>query len=118
MCFSNKNSLLLMLSGMFVQYSHAIDVNVGDYTALPKGTNAGVFYYQHSRMEGYYQNGEKTSAESKSDIGIARLIHYTDIAGLRATPQIILPFGTVRHTQIGDTDLNNASGFADPVIAS
>ncbi|MGR2920596.1 transporter [Acinetobacter sp. RIT698] len=118
MCFSNKNSLLLMLSGMFVQYSHAIDVNVGDYTALPKGTNAGVFYYQHSQMEGYYQNGEKTRAESKSDIGIARFIHYTDIAGLRATPQIILPFGTVRHTQIGDTDLNNASGFADPVIAS
>ncbi|MNI49923.1 hypothetical protein D3C73_1045620 [compost metagenome] len=69
-------------------------------------------------MDGYYQKGDKARAESKSDIGIARFIHYTDIAGLRATPQVVIPFGSVRNTQIGDAHLNNASGFADPIIAS
>ena len=118
MHFRNKNALLLILSGLLAQHSHAIDVNAGDYTALPSGTNVGVFYYQPGEMDGYYQNGDKARAESKSDIGIARFIHYTDIAGLRATPQVVIPFGSVRNTQIGDAHLNNASGFADPIIAS
>ena len=118
MHFRNKNALLLIFGNLLTQHSYAIDVNAGDYTALPSGTNVGVFYYQHSKMDGYYQNGDKTNAESTSDIGIARFIHYTDIAGLRATPQIVVPFGTVRNTHIGGNDLNNASGFADPMIAS
>lgn len=118
MHFRNQNALMLMLGTLLAQHSYAIDVNVGDYTALPKGTNVGVFYYQHSEMDGYYQNGQKTDADSTSDIGIARLIHFTDIAGIRADPQIILPFGSVRNTQIGGAHLNNASGFADPIIAS
>ncbi|MNV72468.1 hypothetical protein D3C71_1655570 [compost metagenome] len=53
MHFRNKNALLLMLSGLLAQHSHAIDVNAGDYTALPSGTNVGVFYYQHGEMDGY-----------------------------------------------------------------
>lgn len=118
MHFRNKNALLLILGGLLTQHSYAIDVNAGDYTALPSGTNVGVFYFQHSKMEGYYQNGDKTHAESTSNIGIARFIHYTDFAGLRATPQIVVPFGTVRNTQIGGNELNNASSFADPIIAS
>ncbi|KYQ72649.1 transporter [Acinetobacter pragensis] len=113
-----KNAPVLMLGALLASQSHAIDVNAGDYTALPSGTNVGVFYYQHSEMEGYYQNGDKARADSRSDIGIARFIHYTDIAGLRATPQVVIPFGSVRNTQIEDAHLNNASGFADPIIAS
>ncbi|WP_353143751.1 transporter [Acinetobacter pragensis] len=118
MHFRTKNAPVLMLGALLASQSHAIDVNAGDYTALPSGTNVGVFYYQHSEMEGYYQNGDKARADSRSDIGIARFIHYTDIAGLRATPQVVIPFGSVRNTQIGDAHLNNASGFADPIIAS
>ena len=118
MHFANKNAGLLILGALLTQQSYAIDVNVGDYTTLPSGSNLGVFYYQHSEMDGYYQKGDKTHADSRSDIGIARLIHYTDIAGLRATPQVVIPFGSVRNTQIGDAHLNNASGFADPIIAS
>jgi len=118
MHFANKNAGLLILGALLTQQSYAIDVNVGDYTTLPSGTNLGVFYYQHSEMDGYYQKGDKTHADSRSDIGIARFIHYTDIAGLRATPQVVIPFGSVRNTQIGDAHLNNASGFADPIIAS
>lgn len=118
MHFANKNAGLLILGALLTQQSYAIDVNVGDYTTLSSGTNLGVFYYQHSEMDGYYQKGDKTHADSRSDIGIARFIHYTDIAGLRATPQVVIPFGSVRNTQIGDAHLNNASGFADPIIAS
>lgn len=118
MHFRSRNTLLLILGSLITQHGYAIDVNAGDYTALPSGTNVGVFYYQHSKMDGYYQNGDKTSAESISDIGIARFIHYTDIGGVRATPQIIVPFGKVRNTQIGGNDLNNASGFGDLMIAS
>lgn len=118
MHFANKNAGLLILGALLTQQSYAIDVNVGDYTTLPRGTNVGVFYYQHSEMDGYYQRDDKTDADSRSDIGIARFIHYTDIAGLRATPQVVIPFGSVRNTQIGDVHLNHASGFADPIIAS
>jgi hypothetical protein len=96
MYFANKNAGLLILGALLTQQSYAIDVNVGDYTTLPSGSNLGVFYYQHSEMDGYYQKGDKTHADSRSDIGIARFIHYTDIAGLRATPQVVIPFGSVR----------------------
>lgn len=112
------NTLFLILNSLCMHQAYAIDVNAGDYTALPSGTNVGVFYYQHTKMDGYYQEGQKTNAKSQSDIGIARFIHYTDIGGLRATPQVVIPFGTVRNSKIGGADLNNASGFADPIIAS
>ncbi|WP_234951471.1 hypothetical protein [Acinetobacter johnsonii] len=78
MHFANRNAGLLILGALLTQQSYAIDVNVGDYTTLPSGTNLGVFYYQHSEMDGYYQKGDKTHADSRSDIGIARFIHYTD----------------------------------------
>lgn len=118
MNYMRKNTVILLFSGFLIHHAYAVDVNVGDYTALPKGSNVGVFYYQHGEMDGYYQDGNKTKAKSRSDIGIARFIHYTDIAGMRATPQIIIPVGSVRNTHIAGHDLNDASGFADPIIAS
>lgn len=113
-----KNLLVLMVSSFYIHHTYAVDVNAGDYTTLPTGTNIGVLYYQHSEMDGYYQNGNKVNAKSTSDIGITRFIHYTDIWGIRATPQIIIPFGNVRNTSVGGTSLNDTTDFADPIIAS
>lgn len=113
-----KNLVVLMMSSFYIHHTYAVDVNTGDYTALPSGTNVGVFYYLHSEMDGYYKDGNKIDASSKSDIGIARFIHFTDIGSIRATPQILIPFGAVRNTSINETSLNNTTGFADPIIGS
>lgn len=118
MSLMKKSILYALIAPALISQAYAIDVNAGDYTTLPSGTNVGVLYYQHSQMDGYYQNGEKAEAESTSNIGLARLIHYTDIFGVRATPQIILPFGSVNNTEIAGTKLNNVSGFADPIVAT
>lgn len=112
------SALFVILNSFLAHQAYAIDINAGDYTPLPAGSNAGVFYYQHGNLDGYYQDGKEIGAKSTADIGIARLIHYTDIAGIRVAPQIIVPFGAVRSTEIGGGRLNNASGFADPVIAA
>ncbi|PVZ84059.1 transporter [Serratia sp. S1B] len=98
--------------------AYAVDVNAGDYTALPAGTDVAALYYQHGESDGYYVNGDKIDAKSHSDIGILRLIHFTKIGNITIDPQILLPFGTVYNTRVGGQHLNDARGIADPIIGA
>lgn len=98
--------------------AHAIDVDAGDYTALPVGTNLGLLYYQHAERDRVYSRGERVSGGTlKSDVGIARYVRYVDIGGFTATPQILLPFGHMNGS--GNLDaLGSTSGIGDPILAA
>ena len=119
MFFSHfKKVAAFAVSFTTIHSAYAVDVNAGDYTALPAGTNVAALYYQHGESDGYYVNGDKIDAKSHSDIGIFRLIHFTKIGNITVDPQILLPFGTVYNTRVGGQHLNDTSGIADPIIGA
>jgi hypothetical protein len=99
----------------------AVDVNAGDYTALPAGTNVAAWYQQYSRAERFNADGAPDSQRDtglKSNISILRLIHFMDIGGITVDPQILLPFGHVYDARIAGQSLGSASGLADPIIGA
>lgn len=117
-----KSLLQVSLLGLFSGLSgiaSAVDVDAGDYTALPEGTNLGVAYYQHAERDKLYVDGHKQPGKMglDSDIGILRGVHFTKLGDYIVDPQFLLPFGNVR----GKDDLSglgNDSGTGDLILAA
>ncbi|AIO73013.1 transporter [Burkholderia multivorans] len=98
--------------------AHAIDVDAGDYTALPPGTNVGLLYYQHAERDKIYARGNRVAdGNLDSDVGILRYVHFMSIGGFTVDPQILLPFGSLRGTD-NLSALGSGSGVADPILAA
>jgi len=95
----------------------ALEMDAGDDTALPEGTNLAVLYYQHVERDRLYVDGDKAPGRNKldSDIGIARFVHYTKFAGMTINPQFLLPFGRMH---LGGDLSGSASGVGDLILAS
>lgn len=106
---------LLLSSGSAL----AIDVDAGDYTALPPGTNLAMGYYQFATRDALYSNGDKQkiNAGLDSQIGILRGVHFTDIGGYTVDPQFLLPIGTLEGKDDTST-LGDASGIGDLILAA
>ncbi len=106
---------MLLASGNAV----AIDVDAGDYTALPAGTNLGMVYYQYATADSLYSDGDKApiNAGLDSQVGILRGVHFTEIGGYTVDPQFLLPFGKVEGKD--DTSaLGDTSGIGDLILAA
>lgn len=82
----------------FATPAHALDVDAGDYTALPAGTNLLLLYYQHATRDKLYSGGDRVPINPglDSDIGLIRGVHFMDIGGYIVDPQFILPFGKLK----------------------
>ena len=94
----------------------AVDVNAGDYTALPAGTNVAAWYQQFSRADRFNGDGApdaKHATSLRSNISILRLIHFTEIGGITVDPQILLPFGHVYNEVSGQSLGSNRYGRPD-----
>lgn len=99
--------------------AHAIDVDAGDYTALPAGTSLGLVYYQHATRNKLYSAGNQVAINPKltSDIGIVRGVHFMDIGGYIVDPQFLLPFGKL--SAKGDiAALGSNTGVGDLLLAA
>lgn len=110
-------TLAMLLGGMMTP-AQAVDTNAGDYDPMPAGTTLALWYQQHNKADTYDLDvrGNTRGSELKSNISIARFIHYIDIAGMRIDPQILLPFGHVYDAKVGSDRLGSASGMADPIV--
>ncbi|WP_343590594.1 transporter [Paracidovorax wautersii] len=109
----------LLLAATAPMAAHAIDVDAGDYVPAPDGTTAGLLYYQHAGRDRLYAQGRQAVADPRlvSDVGIARLVHYTRIGGLAFAPQILVPFGRLDAGR--DTAaLGRTSGVGDIILAA
>lgn len=100
--------------------ARAIDIDAGDYTALPEGTNVGLVYMQHAERNSLHVNGQQVPGNNglDSDIGILRLIHFTKIGGYTVDPQLLLPFGRLKGTGNMSTALGQGSGTGDLILAA
>lgn len=106
---------LLLSSG----YANAVDIDAGDYTALPPGTNLAMGYYQFATRDSLYSDGDKAPINAKLDsqIGILRGVHFTEIGGYTVDPQFLLPVGKLEGKE--DTSgLGDASGLGDLTLAA
>lgn len=100
--------------------AQAIDIDAGDYTALPEGTNVAALYGQHAERNRLYANGQQVPGDNglDSDIGILRMIHFTKIGGFIVDPQFLLPFGRLKATGDLAPALGQRSGTADLILAA
>lgn len=111
-------SMLAMLSAAGV--AQAIDVDAGDYVPAPAGTNVGLLYLQHASRDALYAQGNRVAGNNglDSDIGILRLVHFMEIGGMIADPQILLPFGRLKGTGAMAGTLGSEDGIGDPILAA
>ena len=110
---------LAVLTMRFASLAHAIDVEAGDYAALPAGTDLAVMYGQHAERRSLYSQGDRVPIDARldSDVGMLRLVHYTEVGGYIVNPQIFLPYG--RLSAKGDlAALGHESGAADIILAA
>ena len=120
----SKTKMLAAVAAMgaaaAMQPAHAIDVDAGDYTALPAGTNLGLVYYQHAQRNALYGNGNKAPGNNKlnSDVGILRGVHFMDIGGYIVDPQFLLPFGKLQAKGDLGPVLGSGSGVGDLILAA
>lgn len=118
-----NNSLLWALGAALLGCSlasHAADVNVGDYIALPDGMNLVALYGQYSESDKLKVDPSPTYSDKtslRSQIGIFRAIHFMDVGGFTIDPQILVPFGKIYDVhQNSDTAVSGATGIADPIV--
>ncbi|HQT19175.1 MAG TPA: transporter [Thiobacillus sp.] len=99
--------------------AQAVDVDAGDYTALPAGTNLGLVYYQHAERNKLYSGGNQVpiNAGLDSDVGILRGVHFMKIGDYIVDPQFLLPFGKLKGKD-GLSALGSGSGTGDLILAA
>ena len=75
----------------------------GDYVPAPAGATVFALYAQHNTADKAYVNGNKVDSNVglKLDVGVARVMHYFDVAGKRADVEVILPYARQRVSSIG-----------------
>lgn len=99
--------------------AEAAEVNAGDYTAAPAGTNLALLYYTHGDGGPLYSDGHNVDGNAGLglDVSIARFVHFVEIGGIIADPQILIPFGRVEGN--GSTSyLGSDGGVGDITLAS
>ncbi|MBF7683057.1 transporter [Acinetobacter sp. B5B] len=91
-------TLWALLTAVVVSHVHALEVQPGDFEALPNGTAMGLLYYNYTSGTDLYDNDHKISsnAKLKANAGLARFIYATHpIPNLSIEPQAILPFAHI-----------------------
>lgn len=111
---------IALLGASLCGAASAIDVDPGDYTALPAGVNAFVLYAQFAERNALYADGSKAAVNAKlsSQVGIARYLRVVKIDDRwTVDPQVLLPFGRLK---AGDdlAALGRASGVGDVILAA
>ncbi|WP_374254867.1 transporter [Acinetobacter brisouii] len=113
------NSTLAIAVYLSLSHAYAVDLDAGDYGYAPTGTNLAILYYQHATRDALYSGSDKVAGNYSltSDVGIARYVHYTDIAGIHVAPQILIPFGRLDAGK-DISDLGSSSGLGDIILAN
>lgn len=118
---SSQQFLCLALTSLLLGSgsANAIDIDAGDYTALPPGTNLAMGYYQFATRDALYSDGDKApvNAGLDSHIGILRGVHFTEIGGYTVDPQFLLPVGKLKGKD-DTSNLGEANGVGDLTLAA
>jgi len=100
-----------------VHSAGAVNVDAGEYVALPPGSDAVLVYYQHAERDRLYVKGEQISGQARldSDVGILRYGHFMKLGEYTVFPEFLLPFGRVQ-AKDDVSALGNAGGTGDLLL--
>lgn len=115
----NLGGLAAVCSALASPQVQAVDVDAGDYTALPAGTNLAMLYYQDASRDAVFAHGDKVPVKASLDsqIGILRGVHFTEIGGYIVDPQFLLPFGSLDAGR-DLSAMGSADGVGDLILAA
>lgn len=127
--FTAKKSLLqfalgglvcLGLSMGLITRAGAQEIEPYDFTPLPAGTNLALGYYVYGHNTEFNVARGSTIKDSglEVNIGIARFVHYIDIAGHPAGFQIIQGFGSLSAAHIDGQRVGSAYGVQDTTLSA
>jgi hypothetical protein len=108
---------LLSLAAMAAP-AWAIDTQPFDYATLDPGTNVLIGYFAHDRYDRYVNaQGEQTRAGTalETNVGILRVGHWTEVAGMTTVINVLLPFGQYTDGRLGG---NRLSGIHDTQLGN
>lgn len=94
--------------------AHAIDVDAADFVPAPAGTTIGLLYLQAAQRDSLYAGGNRVPGDNRLDsqIGIARLLHFTSLANMPLGLNVLLPFGRLEGKD-GASFLGKENGVGD-----
>lgn len=105
-------TLLAAAAGLRAAPAAAQEIMPYEFTPLPAGTNLALGYYAYGHNTDYSIARGPTFRDSglETHIGIARLVHYDEIAGIRGGVQVFQAFGSLQDARIGGQRLEGAFG--------
>ena len=98
----------------------AEDYQPFDAVPAPADTRVVLGYYEFGTRNEYNSTITGTAKDNTnldSHIGIARVLYYTEVAGLPFLFDEFVPFGTLTNGRINGHRLNTASGVGDPIVS-
>src|SRR5256885_12447683 len=117
--FTRASLALAAMAACATFNAHPVDIDAGDYTALPPGTTLGMVYYQHATRDSLYANGDQAPIRPRltSDIGIARCVHFMKLGDYVIDPQFLLPFGRLSASR-DIAAMGSNTGVGDLMLAA
>ncbi len=100
-----------------------VEVEAGDYIALPPGSVIFAQYLQNVQRDGVRQtDGSSFDASLNSVGGATRVVHYWNIGSFVINPQIVIPYAKIYDGSLevvpGGLPLASSSGLGDISIGS
>ncbi|QXF14319.1 transporter [Sphingopyxis terrae] len=97
------------------QPAAAVDVDPGDYVALPPGTNLALVYEQFINRDELNTPGGtlKEDTNLNSAVTLLRYVHYMKIGPFTVDPQVIVPIGSLFDARAGGQRLGRSTGLGD-----
>lgn len=113
-------SVLAVFSAVATLPAQAVDVDPGEYEAAPPGTSLLIGYGLFNWNERFVTRSGSSVSDShlNTQTGVLRPVHFVDIFGITADPQFFLVYGFANNGKLGGTDLDEAHGFGDVLLAS
>lgn len=112
-------AITLALAGMTALPAQALDIEPGDYTPLPAGSNALALFYGNLRSNEFRLGGEEIP-KSKLSAQVVTLQYnrYEELFGKPLALQVYLPYGAYSTARVGGQNVPQSDGIGDLTVAA
>ncbi|CAO4181042.1 Transporter [Methylorubrum populi] len=107
-------------TGLPARSAQAQEIMPYDFTVLPAGTTLAMGYYVYGHNTDYRTAGGPTLRNSGLEVqaGIARLVHYGEIGGIRGGVQVFQIFGSFQDVRIGGQPIAGTFGAQNVTLSA